>query len=151
MKKFVFSLENVLRFKKETLDMLKNEMAQLQMEIHQIEQKITQLKQEYHSLNRTLTLKMQSGIEPSDIGVYKRYFAELDRQTKKFEAQRTALQRAVAVKQAEIVERKKDISGLEKLRESQLKAYEAQDRKEQELMVEEFISHRRDSLDGLTA
>lgn len=151
MKKFVFSLENVLRYKKQTLDMLKNEMAQLQMEIHQKDHKITQLKQEYYTLNRALTLEMKTGVEPSNIGVYKRYFADLDRRTRQLEAQRTALQRAAAIKQTEIIEMKKDISGLEKLRESQLKAYEAQDRKEQELMMEEFISHRKDSSNGLTA
>ncbi|MFU0831612.1 MAG: Flagellar FliJ protein [Oscillospiraceae bacterium] len=151
MKKFVFSLENVLRFKKQTLDMLKNEMAQIQMKIHQIEQKITQLKQEYDSLNKAFILEMKTGVEPFNIGVYKRYFAELDRRTKNFEAQKSALQKAAAAKQAEIVKMNKDISGLEKLRDSQKKVYEAQDRKEQELMVEEFISHRLDSMKGLTA
>ena len=40
-----------------------------------------------------------------------------------------------------------DISGLEKLRDSQRRAYEAQGRKEQEQVLEEFVSHKRVAAD----
>lgn len=151
MKKFVFSLESVLRYKEETLDMLKNEMAQLQMKIRELEQEILRMKREYSDLNRTLALEMKTGVEPCGIAVYKRYFAELDRQVRKLESQRAAVQRAAAAKQSGIVKMKSDISGLEKLRESQRRDYEAQGRKEQEQMIEEFVSRRRDSPDCRTA
>ncbi|MVB09737.1 hypothetical protein CAFE_04020 [Caprobacter fermentans] len=151
MKKFVFSLENVLRYKKELLDMLKNEMAQLQMKIRELEEEITRVKREYSDLNRTLTLQMKTGVEPCGIAVYKRYFVELDRRTRMLESQRTAAQRAAAAKQEEIVHMKSDISGLEKLKDSQLKDYEAQGRKEQELLVEEFVSRKKDASDCRTA
>lgn len=151
MKKFVFSLENVLRYKKETLDLLKNEMAQLQMKIHELEEGISRTKREYSDLNRTLVLEMKTGVEPCGIAVYKRYFSELDRQVRKLESQRAATQRAAAAKQEEIVRLKSDISGLEKLRESQQKDYEARSRKEEEQLLEEFVSRRKDSSDCRTA
>ena len=147
MKKFVFSLENVLRFKTETLDMLKNEMSQLQMKIHQLQQEIVQIQQEYDSLNKTLILQMKAGVQSTGISLYKRYFAELDRRTIQLEARKKALQSAAAAKQKEIVHMKSDISGLEKLRKSQWEEYQAQGRKEQELMVEEFVSHKSNDYD----
>lgn len=151
MKKFVFTLENVLRFKKESLDMLKNEMAQIQMRIRELEEGITRLKREFSGLNRTLALEMKTGLQSRNVAVYKRYFAELDRRERKLEAQRAAAQRAAAAKQEEIVRMKSDISGLEKLREGQFREYEAQDRKEQERAVEEFVSHRKSAEDFRTA
>jgi len=151
LKKFAFSLENVLRYKEETLDMLKNEMAQLQMKIQELEQAIFRTNQEYSGLNRTLLLEMKTGVEPRGVAVYKRYFAELDRRVHKLESQRTAVQRAAAAKQQEIVKMKSDISGLEKLRESQRKDYEAQGRKEQEQMIEEFVSRKESPSDYRTA
>lgn len=151
MKKFVFSLESVLRYKKETLDALKNEMAQLHLKIRELEDGISRTQQEYNGLNRTLVLQMKTGAEPRDIAVYKRYFAELDRRVRKLEAQRTAVQRAAATKQEEIVHMKSDISGLEKLREAQQKEYEARDRKEQEQLIEEFVTRTKDSSGSRTA
>lgn len=151
MKKFIFSLESVLRYKKETLDMLKNEMAQLQMKIQGLEKEISRVKQEYSDLNRALVLEMKAGVEPRGIAVYKRYFAELDRRERKLESQKAAVQRAAAEKQEEIVHLKSNISGLEKLRESQQKDYEAQSRKEQELLIEEFVSRRKNPADCRTA
>ena len=143
MKKFVFSLENVLRFKTESLGMLKNEMAQIQMRIREMEEEIARLKREFSDLNRTLAIRMKSGIQPCDIAVYERYFAALDLRTGKLEARRAEAQRAAAAKQEEIIRMKSDLSGLEKLREGQRREYEAQDRKEQERAVEEFVSRRK--------
>lgn len=131
--------------------MLKNEMAQLQMKIQELEQAIFRTNQEYSGLNRTLLLEMKTGVEPRGVAVYKRYFAELDRRARKLESQRTAVQRAAAAKQQEIVKMKSDISGLEKLRESQRKDYEAQGRKEQEQMIEEFVSRKKSPSDCRTA
>lgn len=138
MKKFIFSLENVLRYRQETLGMLKNEMAQLQMKIRELEKTISGIKREYADLNRALALELKSGVVSNSMAVYKRYFAELDRRAGNLE-----FQKAADAKQAEIVHMKSNISGLEKLRDSQKRVYEAQGRKEQEQMLEEFVSHKR--------
>lgn len=151
MKKFVFSLENVLRYKKESLNMLKNEMAQLQMQIHAMEQEISGINREYSDQNGLLRLRMQAGVNSASIASYKRYFSELDRRARQIEARKTAVRRAADAKQEEMVRMKSSISGLEKLRESQLRDYEAQGRKEQELMVEEFVSRPKRAPDIRTA
>ncbi len=147
MKKFIFSLENVLRYKQETLGMLKNEMTQLQMKIRELEKTISGIKREYAELNHALALELKSGVISNSMAIYKRYFAELDRRAGSLELQKAAVRKTAAAKQAEIVHMKSDISGLEKLRDSQRRAYEAQGRKEQEQVLEEFVSHKRVAAD----
>lgn len=140
MKKFTFSLESVLNYKKELLEMLRNEMAQIRLKIRGAEEEIAALKREAAELNRALALRLEAGMEPCSFAVYKRYFEELDRRGAALEARRAVLQREAAAKQDEIVRMNGDISGLEKLRGKYLGAYQAQDRKEQEQFVEEFVS-----------
>ena len=140
MKKFVFSLENVLSYKRESLEMLKNEMAQIRLKIRGLEDEIAARKRESAELNRALALRLRTGMESCGFEVYKRYFEELDRRVAALETRRAALLREAAAKQEEIVRMNGDISGLEKLREKHLKAYEAEDRKEQERSLEEFVT-----------
>lgn len=144
MKKFVFPLENVLSYKKESLEMLRNEMAQLRQKIRDLEDEIAARRRESAELNRALAVRLQTGMETSGFAAYKRYFRDLDRRVDALEARRAALLREAAAKQEEIVRMNSDISGLEKLREKQFKAYEAEDRKEQEQFVEEFVTRAKE-------
>lgn len=139
MKQFAFTLEKVLRFKRETLDLLKNELEQLRFRQREIEQSIESVNNEFHSYNRTLTEKMRNGMDPRSIAVYKRYFGELNRQGKQLQEQREKALLAVEDKQQEIVQMNSDISGLERIRDKQLQEYLAKDRKEQEQFIEEFV------------
>ena len=139
MKKFVFTLQNVLRFKSESLGLLKREMAQIRMLIAGLEEDIANVRREYAEQNRELVRRMKSGMEPRHIAVYKAYFTQLDLREQKLQSRRADAERAAKIKQAEIVRMKSDISGLEKLRDAQRRAYDALDRKEQETMIEEFI------------
>lgn len=139
MKQFAFTLEKVLRFKRETLDLLKNELEQLRFRQREIEQSIESVNNEFHSYNRTLREKMRNGMDPRSIAVYKRYFGELNRQGKQLQEQREKAFLAVEDKQQEIVQMNSDISGLERIRDKQLQEYLAKDRKEQEQFIEEFV------------
>lgn len=139
MKQFAFTLEKVLRFKRETLDLLKNELQQLRYRQREIEQAIENGNNEFHRYNRVLTEKMQNGMDPQSIAVYKKYFGELNRQSKLLQEQKEKAVQAVAAKQNEIVKMNSDISGLERIRDKQLREYLAKDRKEQEQFIEEFV------------
>lgn len=140
MKKFVFTLEKVLRFKQETLDLLKNELEQLRYRQREIEQSIEKVNDDFQRHNRELRGKMRNGMDPSGIAVYKRYFGELNRQGTLLQERREKAVLAIEAKQQEIVRMKSDISGLERVRDRQLQDYLAQDRKEQERFIEEFVS-----------
>lgn len=143
MKKFQFSLEKVLGYKKQLLEVLKSEMAKLQMECRELEDKIAQIARDFCETNETLKTRLTEGLALRELEVYKRYFSDLNRKTNLLEAQRREYLLAVSAKQEEIVQMNSDISGLEKLRDKQLAEYLAQSRKEQEQMIEEFVSHAR--------
>lgn len=139
MKQFAFTLEKVLRFKQETLDLLKNELEQLRYRQREIEQSIENVNGEFHRYNRMLTEKMKDGMNPQGIAVYKKYFGELNRQARLLQDQLQKAVLAVEAKQREIVEMNSDISGLERVRDKQFQEYLAKDRKEQEQFIEEFV------------
>lgn len=139
MKQFAFTLEKVLRFKQETLDLLKNELEQLRYRQREIEQSIENVNGEFHRYNRMLTEKMKDGMNPQGIAVYKKYFGELNRQARMLQDQLQKAVLAVEAKQREIVEMNSDISGLERVRDKQFQEYLAKDRKEQEQFIEEFV------------
>lgn len=141
MKKFVFSLEKVLGFKKQSLDVLKNEMVALQSQIAAVEKKIEEIYAEFAALNQKLQERMQEGLQPMRIAVYKGYLEELDRQIRLLEQEKESLVQSIHIKKTQIIQMNSDISGLERLRDKQVRSYQAQSRKEQELLIEEFVSH----------
>jgi flagellar biosynthesis chaperone FliJ len=62
MKKFVFSLDKVLNFKAQTLDIKNNEMLKMQVELKEVEQKIYNLNNDFAETNQRMILDLQSGL-----------------------------------------------------------------------------------------
>lgn len=143
MKKFVFSLENILRYKRQLLDVLKSEMSNLQMDIKEIESQIQKLESEFGSLNQSLVSKLQDGLTAQNFAVYKKYMYEINEQIKLLGVKRENLLIQIVSKKQEIINMNSDISGLERLKDKQLQEYLKQSRKEQELSIEEFVSRAR--------
>lgn len=139
MKKFVFSLEKVLGYKQQILDLLKSELSRLQMELHETERQIEDRKHEFETTNHSLIVKMQGGMAPHDISIYKNYLADLNRRIQALWQQKQKVMDAISAKQQEIVKMNSDISGLERLKDKQLQSYLSQERKEQEIFIEEFV------------
>lgn len=143
MKKFVFSLEKVLDYKQQILNVLKNEFADLQMKLRDIIEQIEQLNQQFTALNLQMQAEIQEGLSAGDIAVYKTYLQALNSKTQKLIQTKIQLQNAVEQKKQEVLVAKSEISGLEKLKDKQLKEYNFQIQKIQEQSIEEFVSHAR--------
>ncbi len=141
MKKFAFSLERVLEYKRQMLGMLKNELARLRAEQKRLEGEIAAKNREFDGLSRALAARMSGGLQPHRVAAYKAYLGELNRRTNLLLEQRGQVAARAEAKQQEVVRMNSDISGLEHLRDRQLSAYRAEDRKRQEAFVEEFVSH----------
>jgi flagellar export protein FliJ len=143
MKKFVFSLEKVLGYKRQVLDLLKSELSRLQAQCRELERQIEHGNREFENTNHLLIVKMRRGMTPQDIAAYKSYLGDLNRRVLALQQERQKAAQAVAAKQEEIVRMNSDISGLEHLKDRQLADYRSQERKEQETLVEEFVGHSR--------
>lgn len=142
MKKFSFSLQKVLDYKQQILGMLKSELTHMQMQRREIETNISARNHEFENTNHDLIDKMNGGMVAShDIAVYKGYLSKLNCKIQALEEEKCKLEEAITAKQNEVVQMKSDISGLERLKDKQVTEYRAQERKEQETLLEEFVSH----------
>lgn len=143
MKKFVFSLEKVLGYKRQMLDLRKNELFRLQAQQNDMERQIADRSLEFGDTNRRLTLKMRDGVVPHDIAVYKGYMEDLNRRIRVLRGQRQKIMETIAAKQQEIVRMNSDISGLERLKDKQQNLYRSCEKKELERTVEEFVGRAK--------
>lgn len=140
MKKFVFPLEKVLRFRTSLLDEEKNKLAELRRDVvetenriedchRQIEQSDLQMKESAARGTSILQMRMFS----FEIDSARRMIAELEKTLKK--------QQALAEQQlAVVLEATKDVNGLERLRDKQREEYDEAIRKADDLTISELIS-----------
>jgi flagellar export protein FliJ len=141
MKKFVFSLEKVLGYKQQLLGMLKNELSALQARRFEILGQIEQANMEFASTNQALIVKMKEGMTRREIASYKNFLAAVNRRIVSLTENLQVVERQITAKQQEIIKMNSDISGLERIKDHQLAAYRYEAQKEQELFIEEFVSH----------
>ncbi|TQI65445.1 flagellar export protein FliJ [Clostridium sp. KNHs216] len=133
MKKFAFSLEKVLGFKQQTLDVKKNELALLQMKLTELEKEIYALNDQFTATNRKMLEELQNGLSAGDMLIYKTYFNTLNQK----------ILHLIDQKKADIVAVNSEISGLEKLRDKQLTEYLKQIQKSEELAMDEYVGQAR--------
>ncbi len=145
MKKFVFSLEKVLDFKQQTLDVKKSEIAILQMKVHEIESQIENLNEKYKASNAKMVEELKQGITQNDMANYKMYFTTLNDKIQLLLQSREKLLQLIEEKKKELVQINSEISGLEKLKDKQLEEYLKAKQKSEDLAIEEFVSQARGS------
>lgn len=141
MKKFVFSLQKVLGFKEQTLELLKNELAIIQRELESIDKKIEELHQVFADSNKTLVGQMENGITANQVGVYKIYLSEISAHIRQKNEERHQVELRIAQKQIQILGASIEIASLEKLREKQYEEHRLLEQKEQEIELNEFINN----------
>lgn len=141
MKKFAFSLEKVLNYKSQLLDILKNELSLLQHELSEIEDSIRQEQARYRKKNDELVEKMNGGTHPGEISSYKIYLGNVNEKIKALQHKKELQEMKIARKQVEIVNMNVEIGSLEKLKEHQFEQYKHQVAKQEELAINEFIGN----------
>lgn len=141
MKKFEFSLEKVLSYKNQTLDVLKNELALLNHQLIKIEEKIAELELVSAQTNQKLQVEMAAGVTSANIGVYKIYLNDISVHIRqKYEEKVKQLNR-IASKQKQIINANIEIASLDKLKANQQEEYRLMYAKAQEIELNEFITN----------
>lgn len=140
MKKFKFTLEKVLSFKQQSLDILINELSRLQNQMEILQTDIDKLHNIMKDTNCELVKRLKEGIETSKVSMYKIYLNDVHVHIKKLLEEQRALQNKIELKQQEIIEMKSSIAGLEKLKDKQLFDYNQMLKKVQEQEISEFVS-----------
>ena len=143
MKKFIFSLEKVLDFKQQSLDVKKNEIAVLQAKLHELEEEIEALNEKFIISNGRMKKEMQQGITQNDVAIYKMYFSTLNVQIQKLLQDKEQLFEVITQKKSELIQINSEISGFEKLKDKQFTEYSKIKQKSDELAIDEFVSQAR--------
>ena len=127
MKRFKYSLENVLHYKEQILDSIKAEHGTLLAQIRKKAQ------------NKMDDLKKQD-VQIKDICLYGMYISEMEDQIRKKQEQLKLLQQQEEKKKVQVIAAKIDTSRYEKLKDRRQSEYEKAAKKAQELFIEEFAS-----------
>ena len=140
MKKFQFSLDSVLSFKQQVLDALKGEHAEILAQVRAQEDVLEAVWQEYRDCNEEYSQRKAEGMTITDALVYQNGLRALEydiqRETDKLEE----LRRKEEKKRQEVVDAKIDTSSIEKLKEHKLEDYNKAVQKDEEKLIDEFVS-----------
>ena len=140
MKKFQFSLDSVLSYKQQVLDSLKGEHAEILAQVRAQEDVLERAWQEYRDCDEEYSRRKAEGITINDALVYQNGLRVLERNIQRETDKLDELRRKEEKKRQEVVNAKIDTSSIEKLREHKLEDYNKAVQKDEEKLIDEFVS-----------
>ena len=123
MAKFNFSLQKIMNFKLQRLDVSMSELQNLQIALTNCENEIIATNEEYDKVGRELDEKSQLGITKSEVITYNAYLHSLIKKVNMLSTKKMNIESAIEAKKVEVVEFKTDLKGLEKVKDKQYKEY----------------------------
>ena len=140
MKRFKYSLENVLHYKEQILDSINAEHGILLAQIRKKEAEIQELENKLVSVQDKMDDLKKQDVQIKDICLYGMYISEMEDQIRKKQEQLKLLQQQEEKKKVQVIAAKIDTSRYEKLKDRRQNEYEKAAKKAQELFIEEFAS-----------
>ncbi len=146
MKKYSFRLEPVLKYKNDKLEIIKNEHAKIINRIVRQEEKIEAMEQKRNSFVISFNNKKSSGITPFEAINYENYLVQQMHKIKQEQIVLSGIKEEEALKKEELLEAKKEVLTIEKLKEISKEQYRQAESKENEMFIEEFVSNSRSAV-----
>ncbi len=143
MKKFHFSLDTVLAYKQQILDSLKAEYAAAQGRVHAQEEVLAAVWRQYRAYNEEYRVRKAEGMTIADATFYQTGLRSLELEIQRETDTLEKLKAEAEEKREQMVEAKIDTSSLEKLRGKKLDLYQKAVQKDEELLIDEFVSAAR--------
>ena len=143
MKKFQFSLESVLSYKQQVLDALKGEHAEILAQVHAQEDVLEAVCREYRECNEEYSQRKAEGMTIIDALVYQNGLRVLEQDIQRETDKLEELRKKEEAKRQEVVDAKIDTSSIEKLKEHKLEDYNKAVQKDEEKLIDEFVSSAR--------
>lgn len=139
MKRFEFSLNKLMGYKKQVLDREKNNLAHLRMQQQQMQEEKMQLEAKLrHSADEFRELSGK-GITVMQITMFKSYHQSLRMQIKELENSIEEMEKKVQRQLGVVIDATKEVSSLEKLEEKQLEEYKFKVQKAEEQFISEYV------------
>lgn len=139
MKRFHYSLDNVLTYKNQILDHLKEEHAGMLRDVNEKKAEIDGMRSALHDYQDSFDSAKQSGATIQAFQLFDRCIGQME---KEIDAQKeilVALKKREAKKKAEVIDAKVDTSRFEKLKARRYREYQRLCQKEEESFIEEFV------------
>ena len=143
MKKFQFSLDTVLDYRRQVQDSLQVELGALTAEVRRQEGVLAAAKQKYADINEEYREKKTGGMSIAEVRGYEIALEVQEKVIVREAGKLKALQRQAEAKRQELVGAKQDASSVEKLREKKLLAYTKDLEKSEEQFIDDLVGARR--------
>ena len=143
MKKFQFSLDTVLRYKRQVLESLQNEYAVAARRVREQEALLRQTEGRYRDLNQEFREAAAEGITIADAMGYESGLRVLEKEIQAQEKRLRQLQDEAEEKRLKMVAARQETASLEKLRDHKLEDYQKMVQKQEEQFIDELVSTTR--------
>lgn len=141
MKKFTFRLEPVLKYKSDILEALKNEYAEAAKNVFEQMEIVNSLKNEEELLVLKFNSKKIEGLTIAEATIYESFIIKQNKQIKLETSKLDRLRKIEDEKREKMIEAKKEMLSIEKLKDIKVEEYKKEVQKQSELFIEEFVSN----------
>lgn len=148
MKKFRFSLDTVLAYKKQALDAAKAEHGAALAQVREQERVVDREEQCYRDYNLEYRRRKEEGLTIGEAAIYQTGLRAQEMRIQREQDRLEELKKIEEEKRAQMIEAKKETSSLEKLKEKKLDEYQKAVQKSEEAMIDELVSRARASAAG---
>lgn len=143
MKRFSFSLQRLLDYTRQVLDIERATLADMNAVLRRFQDELERMKAEYIRRDREFAALKGEGLTPLDMRNHVNYLRRLDEDIHDKAVQIEMQQKVVSKQTDKVISVNMEISTMDKLRDHKLEEYNYLDSKEQELFIEEFVSNKK--------
>lgn len=142
MKKYQFSLAKMRSYKDQLLEREKNALMSLRAQQNQAQQRLEDLQQQMVDAQTRFQNRMREGTDVGSIQLYEMQKRTILQEQQALRMHIQMLETKVERQRKVVVALSQEVSGLDKLEQSQREEYQKMLAKDNEAMIEEFVTFR---------
>ena len=146
MKKFQYNLQSVLEYKQRILDDLKEQYALRMKFVEEKKLEIQNLRAKADALTVEFDEVKKTGAAIEKFLMYSSMIDNLDKQVEIEKEALKILQANADKKKEEVIAANIDVNKFEKLKEKKQEVYKAQEQKDNEAFIDEFVNNQQNSV-----
>lgn len=141
MKKFNFTLQSLKKYNDQVLDSEKSILGRLRAELAEMQSELDAKVAEYEQSIDKLNELVQGGTTAMRLSLHKKYVSSLQQDIYRIKGLMAHKREEIETQLQKVIDATKEVSKLEKLEEKQLEEYRYASQKEQEQIIEEFVTN----------
>lgn len=141
MKKFNFTLQSLKKYNDQMLDSEKSVLGRLRAELAEMQAELDAKTAEYELSIDKLNELVRGGTTAMRLSLHKKYVSSLQQDIYRIKGRMAQKRDEIEQQLQRVIDATKEVSKLEKLEEKQLEEYRYAAQKEQEQIIEEFVSN----------